>query len=155
MRNAVISFFSGAIILMLMSSSNVNHAQIKGERNIPDTLVKYKDGTYEGQSRGIYTDEPYWGNIHIIIKNGSIAKVDFMIRDSSLHETFSKKYKQHYKGNPVYIRQVKKDSKGAKIYPGRLLKSQDINKTDATSGATWSYNIFKASVMEALKKAGK
>jgi major membrane immunogen (membrane-anchored lipoprotein) len=31
----------------------------------------------------------------------------------------------------------------------------DINKVDATTGATWSYNIFKASVMEALKKAAK
>ena len=31
---------------------------------------------------------------------------------------------------------------------------QDTNKLDAISGATWSYNIFRASVSEALKNGG-
>ena len=35
---------------------------------------------------------------------------------------------------------------------GKLLEIQDINKLDAVSGATWSYNIFRASVKEALKR---
>lgn len=38
---------------------------------------------------------------------------------------------------------------------GMLLEIQDINKLDALSGATWSYNIFRASVKDALKKTGR
>lgn len=38
-------------------------------------------------------------------------------------------------------------------YPKKLSETQDINKIDAISGATWSYNIFRASVNEALKNA--
>ena len=34
-------------------------------------------------------------------------------------------------------------------------QGKEIEKIDAISGATWSYNIFKASVKEALKKAKK
>jgi len=35
------------------------------------------------------------------------------------------------------------------------MKVQDIDKLDAISGSTWSYNIFKASVKDALNKAKK
>ncbi len=44
--------------------------------------------------------------------------------------------------------QCKNDWKGVRTYPKKLLKIKDINKIDATSGATWSYNIFRASVMK-------
>jgi major membrane immunogen (membrane-anchored lipoprotein) len=59
----------------------------------------------------------------------------------------------HFKDNPVYIKQCRKDSKGVRAYPKKLFKTQDIDQVDAMSGATWSYNIFKASVNEALKNA--
>ena len=36
-------------------------------------------------------------------------------------------------------------------YPKKLTEKQDTNKLDAISGATWSYNIFRASVSDALK----
>jgi major membrane immunogen (membrane-anchored lipoprotein) len=39
------------------------------------------------------------------------------------------------------------------IFKKCVKQEQDINKIDATSGATWSYNIFKAAVNEALKNA--
>jgi major membrane immunogen (membrane-anchored lipoprotein) len=147
-------FFIAAIVTMLILNSSFysTNAQSAGKTMIKDTLLKYQDGIYEGQSQDIYTNEPYWGKVRITVENGLLAGVNFMIRDSSLHETFTGKYKKHYKGNPDYIQQVKNDWKGVKLYPKKLIKAQDINKIDAMSGATWSYHIFKASTDEALKK---
>jgi len=156
MKAPAIFLISGAVIMLILTSSfYMSHAQSPGEKSIQDTIVIYKDGVYDGQSRDGYIDEPYWGKVRITIKDGMFAGIKFMIRDSNLHETFTKKYKKHYKGNPEYIQQVRKDSKGVQIYPKILLKTQDISKTDAVSGATWSYNIFRASAEEALKKAEK
>jgi major membrane immunogen (membrane-anchored lipoprotein) len=38
-------------------------------------------------------------------------------------------------------------------YPAKFLKVQDIDKVDAITGATWSYNLFKASLAVAMAKA--
>jgi major membrane immunogen (membrane-anchored lipoprotein) len=142
-----------AAIMILTTIAYTSNAQSSLSMSIvQDTLLKYPDGIYEGQSRHTYTEEPYWGKVRITVENGLIAGINFTIRDSSLHESFTVKYKKHYKGNPEYIKQVKNDWKGVKTYPKKLIKTQDINKIDAMSGATWSYNIFKASTREALKK---
>lgn len=114
---------------------------------------KYKDGLYSGVSRSIYTQEPYYGHASIIIDKGKIVKVDFLIRDSVLHENFDGAYERHFAGNQLYIQQCRNDWKGVQSYPDSLLKHQDIDKVDAISGATWSYNIFKASVKNAMISA--
>jgi major membrane immunogen (membrane-anchored lipoprotein) len=113
----------------------------------------YKDGSYSGSSRSVYTDEPYYGFSKITIQRGKIIKVDFSVRDSSNHVMFDDKYEERFTGNDDYIQQCRNDWKGIKSYPDSLLKYQDIKKVDAISGATWSYNIFKASVGEALTAA--
>jgi major membrane immunogen (membrane-anchored lipoprotein) len=113
------------------------------------------DGKYEGQSRHTYVDEPYWGSVRITVKNRSFTEIVFMIRDSNLHETFNENYEKHFQGNPVYMQQCRNDWKGVQVYPKKLIESQNPDKIDAMSGATWSYNIFKASTKEALKNAKK
>lgn len=127
-------------------------------QNTPEYVMKnavhlYKDGQYEGRSRARYTGEPYWGIATIKIENGIFKEVNFLIRDSNLHEDFSNKYAKHFKGNPLYIKQCRKDWGGVKKYPRELAKTQDVNDLDAISGATWSFNIFRASVNQALKNA--
>lgn len=112
-----------------------------------------KDGTYSGSSRSIYTQEPYWGIIRFSVQGGKLTNVYFMIRDSSLHETFNEAYAHHFAGNEEYIQQTKNDWYGVKTYPARLRKKQDISKVDVISGATWSYNIFRDSYKEALKQS--
>ena len=151
------SYYSIILTLILLAGPSIydSYSQVQNIITVQNTLIKYRDGIYEGQSRHTYTDEPYWGSIRITIENGLFTGINFMIRDSSLHETFTKKYKKHYKGNSVYIQQCKNDSKGVQIYPKRLMETQDISKIDVISGATWSYNIFRASAGEALKKAVK
>jgi major membrane immunogen (membrane-anchored lipoprotein) len=122
-------------------------------KNAQDTSVIYQDGKYEGISRATYKYEPFWGIVHFTIKNGEFTDINFVIRDSSLHETFDGKYEKHFEGNPEYVQQSRNDWKGVQSYPKKLSEKQDINKIDAISGATWSYNIFRASVKEALKNS--
>lgn len=118
-----------------------------------DSIVKLRDGTYEGISRDSYTDEPYWGIVKVKIDKGLVTGITFQVRDSNLHEQFDGTYEKHFEGNQVYIEQCRNDWKGVQTYPGKLLELQDIRKVDVVSGATWSYNIFKASLDEALKAA--
>lgn len=112
---------------------------------------QYPNGDYFGTSRAGYTDEPYYGHVAIAIRNGEIVKINFCIRDSVKHEYLDDQYERHFAGNDLYVQQCRNDVKGLRSYPDSLLKFQDISKVDAITGATWSFNIFKASVQEALQ----
>jgi len=113
----------------------------------------YKDGIYCGSSRAIYIDEPYYGLSKITIENGNIIQVEFSVRDSSRQEYFNEEYEKYFAGNNEYIQQCRKNWIGINAYPDSLLKYQDLNRVDVISGATWAYNIFKASTQEALSAA--
>ena len=154
MKN-LIATFSVLFLLTILISTQVSSSQDINTLNkaMQDTSVKFNDGTYEGMSQATYKDEPYWGSVRFTLKNGLFIRINFVIRDSSLHEIFNENYEKHFEGNPEYIQQSRNDWKGVQTYPGRLSEKQDINKVDAISGATWSYNIFRASVNEALKNA--
>jgi major membrane immunogen (membrane-anchored lipoprotein) len=141
---------SGMLLLPLLCAGQY---VVETDSLLQKTSKCFKDGVYEGKSRSIYTAEPFWGITSIITRDGAISEIQFMIRDSSLNETFDENYENHYKDIPEYIEQCRNDWKGVQIYPKRLLETKDTNKIDAISGATWSYNIFKASVREALKNA--
>ncbi len=128
-----IAVISGVFILTVLSF------------NLP-----YKDGNYHGSSRASYNNEPYYGFARIRVENGQIVKVVFFVRDSAKQEIFDGKYERHFAGNDLYVQQCRNDWKGIQSYPDSLLKYQDIDQIDAISGATWSYNLFKASVKEAF-----
>jgi major membrane immunogen (membrane-anchored lipoprotein) len=112
-----------------------------------------KDGQYSGTSRSIYVQEPFYGHIKIVIEGGKIIQVYFTVFDSAKHEYFNGAYEKYFEGNDLYVEQCRKDWKGIQSYPDSLLKYQHIDKVDVISGATWSYNIFKASVQAAMIKA--
>jgi major membrane immunogen (membrane-anchored lipoprotein) len=152
-KKSITSFLFGLLITMFISTSVLSQdLKVKGIA-IQDTSVRHKDGTYEGKSRAKYKLEPFWGIVHLTLKNGKFTDVNFVIRDSNLHETFDGKFEKHFEGNTDYIQQSRNDWKGVQTYPKMLSEKQDIIKVDAISGATWSYNIFKASINEALKNA--
>lgn len=130
-------------------------AQISDKQKDKNNMFPYRDGTYAGMSQSVYTQEPYWGKVQLTIENGLYKDLKFGIRDSSLHETFNLDYAKHFAGNDVYIQQTKNDWNGVKNYPAKFIEKQDIDKVDAVSGATWSYNIFKASLLDALGKAAR
>jgi major membrane immunogen (membrane-anchored lipoprotein) len=145
------TFLIVILFTVFLSSFVISQNLTATDKNARDTSVIYQDGKYEGISRATYKYEPFWGIVHFTIKNGEFTDINFVIRDSSLHETLDGKYEKHFEGNPEYVQQSRNDWKGVQSYPKKLSEKQDINKIDAISGATWSYNIFRASVKEALK----
>lgn len=153
MKKILITLIVLPLVYMLISSKNPDKNSDPLKSVLQDTVTAYKDGNWEGMSRASYTNEPYWGIVRLTVKKGKLTSVLFFVRDSNLHETFDAKYEKHFEGNPEYIQQSRNDWKGVQVYPGKLMDKQDINKVDAMSGATWSYDIFRASVENALKKA--
>jgi len=146
-------------ISLRASSEGISSGEIKietginsGNENPIATEIPrtYKNGTFTGISRSIYTAEPFWGKVCVKIENGEFENISFTIRDSSLHEPFNGEYSKHYEGNPVYVQQVINDWKAVQNYPKKLLKNQNPEKVDCITGATWSFNIFQASLKEAL-----
>jgi major membrane immunogen (membrane-anchored lipoprotein) len=115
--------------------------------------LQYNDGSFKGVSQASYTYESYYGMTTLTIEQGKITRVDFMIRDSAKHEDFNALYEKNFEGNELYINQCRENWKGVQAYPDSLIKYQSLDKVDAVSGATWAYNIFRASAEEALKKA--
>ena len=113
-------------------------------------IFQLRDGIYRGSSRERYTAEPYFGFTTITVEKGKITTVEFSIRDSSKHIFFDGNYEKYFAGNDEYVKQCRNDWKGVISYPDSLIRYQDINKVDVISGATWSYNIFKACITKAL-----
>lgn len=151
MKKASILVF--LLVVLFTGISSFNFGKVAEDKMLQDTTHIYKDGIYTGQSRSYYTSEPYWGHVKVTVKNGVFTDINFVVRDSNLHETFDGDYEKHFEGNPNYIQQSRNDWKGVQTYPKKMAEVNDINKVDAVSGATWSYNIFKASLNEALKSA--
>lgn len=145
---------TASLLILLIVACSVFHSQKNTDKTRAEQhTTTYKDGLYTGTSRSHYTSEPYWGIIRFQVKNGSFTEIHFLIRDSDQHETFNENYEKHFKGNNLYIQQCMNDWKGAQQYPKKLSETQNPDKVDAITGATWSYNIFKASLKEALKDA--
>lgn len=155
MKYFKILFLTTIVLLVMIAMSSLCNAQ--GNGNPSDSLIsfpaRFPDGFYIGKSRASYTSEPFWGITSIQIDKGVLRVINFTIRDSSLHETFNEKYEKHFKGNPEYINQCRNDWRGVNLYPVMLNANKNPDKVDLISGATWSYNLFKASVAEALKEA--
>jgi len=158
-----IKVISGFIIfsIIIIFSFKINTHSLRLNHSIPscqelkDSSATFSDGLFIGISRSRYVSEPYYGKVKVKIQNGKFKTVDFIIFDSTNHEIFDNKYEKHFIGNTLYIQQCRNDWNGVRTYPHRLLETLNLEKVDAISGATWSYNIFKAATLEALVKANK
>ncbi len=78
MKKPGILIFTGTII-MFFSATSFYPGQHRNtdEIIVQDTLIKYQDGIYLGQSQDNYSDEPYWGKARITIKKGLVAQSKF------------------------------------------------------------------------------
>jgi putative CocE/NonD family hydrolase len=153
MKEFKVFIFSLSVLILSFVFSTGNGQVLKNPVNEQKEIIPvYRDGSYEGTSRGEYIYEPYWGICRLKIENGLFTDINFMIRDSALHEIFDGNYEKHFAGNQEYIQQSRNDWAGVQAYPKKLSEKQDTNKLDAITGATWSYNIFRATVSDALKK---
>jgi major membrane immunogen (membrane-anchored lipoprotein) len=120
-----------------------------------DNHLYKNNGIFEGRSQSKYIDEPYVGISTVHIINLKIGRIDFRIVDTSKNELFDSTYESHFLGNEEYTNQCRNDWKGVNYYPKKLIKTQSMERVDAVTGATWSYNLFKSSTLIALQKASK
>ena len=104
----------------------------------PGTAMQWRDGTYGAKT------EPdqwgYYGEIELMINNGKISKVTYDEKDSE--------------GNPKgadypYPQGPESEPK----YEEQLLQTQDPEKVEVITGATQTWERFKETAKEALKKA--
>jgi major membrane immunogen (membrane-anchored lipoprotein) len=114
---------------------------------------KLKDGAFKGRSQSIYTNEPFVAISEIFVSEGNIDSIHFSIVDTINNEVFDGNYEKHYVGNQEYINQCRNDWKGIDLFQKAFMKIKDLDRIDAVTGATWSYNMFKSATKIALDKA--
>lgn len=106
---------------------------------------------WEGRSQSVYTNEPYVAIVRITTIGKQITGVTFEIVDTLNNEQFGSDYEKHYPNNELYRQQCRNDWQGVLNYPKQLVDKQRLSKVDCITGATWSYNMFKAAATEAMK----
>ena len=116
-------------------------------------VKQMKDGLYQGESQSKYTTEPYWGQVTLKVKNDQVTLVSFQILDKDKNEVFGPDYERYFKDNALYVDQCRNEVKGIKKYTESFTKTGNMDKVDAITGATWSYNIFRDALKVALEKA--
>ena len=116
-----------------------------------DGKVVYKDGSYY---IAIAADaQGYYANGKMSIKGGKITNVEWSIIDGKRNRAFDKTYEEVFAADDVYIQQCRNNLQGMVNFVPQLVESQDIDKVDAVSSATWAYNKFKTVVNTMLKQA--
>lgn len=112
--------------------------------------LKYRDGEYS-----ITTEkdvEGYYCKAKVSVKNNKVSNVEWTIYDID-GRIFDDTYEKIYEGSPLYQQQCRDNLKGAVTFVPKLVETQDVDKVDSISGATWVNIIFKRAVNQALEKA--
>jgi hypothetical protein len=89
--------------------------------------------------------------VKVTTKIDSVLDIKFWIVDAVKKEIFDDKYELHYKNIPNTFSNTETTGRVA-VLPQNFSTHLKISKTDAISGATWSFNMFIAALEEALKK---
>lgn len=123
-------------------------------------LAKAKDGTYTEKAMtngasGEGNDDSY-AVLTMTIKDHKITDAKFVgylkggqVKDVDYGKTNGKAE------NKVYYNKAQLAVKANNTYAENLVKTQQMNKVDAISGATYSYKAFVEAGQHALESAGK
>ncbi len=103
-------------------------------------LPDFTDGTYVGESPKDGRDQ--YGKVDLVIRDGRIIEVEYEEYDSE-GEIKGKEYPY-----PLFF-------KATETYKRDLLAYQDPFKVDLVSGATTTWEKFRAASKEALREAKK
>ncbi len=108
----------------------------------------YRDGVYEGE----YRNENGGGGTKVVleIENNAIVGCQMTATDAEGHVKDENYGKNDSEAN---YRLCQISVAGMRQYPGELLRTQDIDKVDAVSGATVTHREFQIAVRQALQKA--
>jgi major membrane immunogen (membrane-anchored lipoprotein) len=112
---------------------------------------RYINGVYEGQTTKDY--EGYNAFCTIEVNKGLLSVVDWQIYDNNLKRYFDDTYEEVYTGNPVYMQQCRDNMVGMRAYGPDLIETQDIDKVDCITKATWCWHKFKQVVKITLQDA--
>ena len=145
----IVSLILIVIPLSFGCASNTKKVTLAAKSEIKKEDIKYKDGDYQVSTTT--QTEGFTCKAKVTIKNNKIANVEWNIYDSN-NRIFDEKFEEIY-AETLYKQQCRDDLKGAKTYEAKLLSTQDIEKVDAVTGATWTNTIFKKAVNLALEKA--
>lgn len=114
----------------------------------------YKDGRFTAKSSA--DEGGAIGEIALVIKNGKITKADYRgikkdgtVKDKEYGKTSGKIENQEF------YNKAQLAVNAAATYGPKLIETQDVDKIDAVSGATVSYNQFAEAAKKALKQADK
>ena len=118
--------------------------------------VSYADGVYTGRSSDFAADESGngagYGEVELEIKDNKIVactfkmyELDGTLKDDNYGSEYSKENRL----------KAQKAVQSAAKYAASLVDKGSVDKVDAISGATISYNEFTEAVNDALSKAKK
>lgn len=113
----------------------------------------YQDGVYKVETP--LDDEKYYTEATVTIEGGKITSVDWTIIDTG-HDNAPFDEEYYHVMEPyaaLYVQQAKDDWSGSRGYSEVLIETQDVDKVDAVSGATWTNKKFKEVVKLALEQA--
>lgn len=140
-------------VTLLAGCGQKEGSPVAGQKDI-SLSGNYKDGRYTAKSSA--DDNGAVGEIALVIANGKITKVDYKgikkdgkIKDGEYGKTSGKIENQEF------YNKAQLAVKAAATYGPKLIETQDLEKIDAVSGATVSYNQFTEAAKKALKQADK
>lgn len=152
MKKLLAMLLSAAMITMLAGCGGGHGESSQAGHADHDHGTAYKDGTYTGKSgpdeRGAV------GEITVTIEKGRITKADYKgiqkdgkVKDAEYGMTNGKVENQDYYNKAQLAVKANAD------YAARLVETQRIDKIDAVSGATVSYEQFSEAAKKALAQA--
>lgn len=143
-------------LLILLLAASLSFTACNGKdaakKDASTDASGFKDGEYHGESA---VDE--WGGkvtTDIVIKDGKITEATLHNLTADGKEK-GEDYGKAAEGatNKGLYKIAQNAIKQAQEYPKLLVETNDIEKVDAISGATTSFNSFKEAVNDALKNA--
>lgn len=126
----------------------------KGDDSISEKHEKiYIDGIYSARS-SIKDDWGGFAEVKITIQDGKITECKFYAYDKNktLKDENYGKADGVIKNEEVY-KTAQKSIELSGQYEKQLIDTQELNKVETVSGATFSYTLFKNAVEIALKQA--
>ncbi|CEM62602.1 FMN-binding protein [Treponema phagedenis] len=146
--------FSKIIFCLMIAGAVVLSCNEKNEKEEPaQKQVLYRDGEYSARS-SIQDDWGGTAEVTMTIKDGKIVACEFISydKDGKLKDQDYGKIDGKIKNQGLY--KIAQDSITLSAeYGKRLVETQDVEKVDANSGATISYELFKDAAVSILEKA--
>jgi major membrane immunogen (membrane-anchored lipoprotein) len=146
--------YENEAVVLAEEIDGIHHAQITSLAADFLGTKKYEDGVFEASLPfgGKYNFD---ANAKITVKNGLIADVIFWERQQDTDRLKGNAYiesetKVWGEANRVGVTTA---VAGMRQYPARLIVTQDIDKVDSISGATYSYKRFVLVVKKTLADA--